>query len=161
MRVGATSSNPVAEFLFRGQRAEDVETLNGRAELWEGALTLLREQPVFGYGYQGSRRLLLDILPWAGHAHNAMIEALLDLGVLGATLIWLPVGVCFFRGVVKGGHDPGVQSWCRAVILGVVSFMVVNSMGDASFAGTPSFDVFLMMGCILVQERLQGRTPVP
>jgi len=158
MRMGAASTNPVAEFLFRGQRVEEVEGFNGRTELWQGALVLLRERPVLGYGYQGSRGLLLDILPWAGHAHNAVIEALLDLGVLGAALIWLPVGVCFFRSVLEGSREPGADSWYRAVILGVVSFMVVNAMSDVSFAGTPTFDTLLMMGCVLVQERLPGRS---
>jgi O-antigen ligase len=161
LRIGAASSNPVAEFLFRGQPLEEVEGLSGREALWQGAFTLFRERPVLGYGYQGSRYHLVQILGWGGHAHNALLEALLDLGVLGAALIWIPVGVCFFRSVIVGGRDPGVQSWCRAVILGVVSFMIVNAMADAGFTGTPSFDVLLMMGCILVQERLPGRSRTP
>jgi len=155
MRSGASSSNPLAAFLFRWQSAQEVESLNGRADLWEGSLSLLRRQPLIGYGYQGSRQLLLDIMPWAGHAHNALMEALLDLGILGASLIWLPVGLCFFRSLTAPRNQHGDRAWCQAVILGVVTFMIVNSMGDASFAGTPTFDVFLMMGCILIQERLR------
>ena len=155
MRSGASSTNPLAAFLFRGQSAQEVEGLNGRADLWEGSLSLLRKQPLIGYGYQGSRQLLLDIMPWAGHAHNALMEALLDLGILGASLIWLPVGLCFFRSLTAPRNQHGDRAWCQAVILGIVSFMIVNSMGDASFAGTPTFDVFLMMGCILIQERLR------
>lgn len=161
MRIGAASSNPVAEFLFRGQPLEDVAGLSGREELWRGALTLFREQPVLGYGYQGSRRQLVEVLGWGGHSHNAVMEALLSVGVFGAALIWLPVVVCFFRSVVEGSRDSGVQSWCRAVILGVVTFMIINAMADVSFAGTPSFDTVLMIGCILVQERLRGRSRTP
>ena len=158
MRMGAASSNPIAEFVFRGQPLEEVEALSGREALWKGAVTLFHERPLLGYGYQGARLHLVDILGWGGHAHNAVMGTLLDVGVLGAALIWLPVGVCFFRCVVEGGRDPGVQSWSRAVLLGVVCFMLVNAIADVSFAGTPSFDTLLMIGCILAQERLLNRS---
>jgi O-antigen ligase len=73
--------------LFDDLLPEDAATLNGRSDLWEYVIYLIRRRPLTGYGYYSSRFLLLDLFPWAGHCHNAYLETAVSTGVPGVILL--------------------------------------------------------------------------
>ena len=156
MVTGATSSNPIAEFIFRGQPAEELTGLSGREMLWSGALVLFRERPILGHGYQDSREELLQVTRYGGHAHNALLGSLLDVGIVGTMLLWLAIAVCFCRSVLEGNRYSREEAWSRGVILGAVTFSLVNSLTDISFAGPASYETLVVLSCILVQEELRA-----
>ncbi len=83
-------------------------TLTGRTTLWAYLMNFVHERPWTGYGFDAfwSRdSITLEIVQrsvyWApNHAHNGVLEVLLDLGVLGLILlglIWLSVFVRAMR----------------------------------------------------------------
>ena len=65
LRMGEGSDNPVLMLLYRGQTVEQLMTLTGRIELWKGVIPLIEDRYLVGYGYLGSRALLLSVMPWA------------------------------------------------------------------------------------------------
>lgn len=154
LEEGSTSDNVVLRAIYRGQNAGDLESISGRAELWSGAIQLIAHRPVAGYGYQGSRGVLLEILPWAGHAHNGLAEAMLDLGVVGASVLWFALLTCLFPQLIGGRWPPPLASFGRSAIVAVSLFFLVDSISDPSFAGAPGFEVLLLFVCTLCGERL-------
>ena len=77
----------------RGEGTQRLSNLNGRTGLWKLALEQLDTvRDVFlGIGLGASRVVLGREVAFAGHAHNAFVEALLDTGVIGLVLFtaWL------------------------------------------------------------------------
>ena len=83
-------TNAVARFIHRGQDAEMVRSLTGRAQIWPVVIHKAFDEivtSVIGHGYGISRFVINDSqheLPfYADHAHNAMLEVLLAMGILG------------------------------------------------------------------------------
>ena len=77
--------------LARAPRSPDI--LNGRTRIWAGALPILRERPLTGYGYavvwgRGDATLLPELevtaLPWALNAHNSIANIATELGIPAA-----------------------------------------------------------------------------
>ncbi len=127
---------------LRGQDAKQLTGLSGRVELWEAAMPAFSERPVFGNGYHGSRPILLRYASWAGYAHNAYLQTLLDFGIVGAALLW-PVLV--WVALVGLRHFTNTrQAEQHAFVLATSAFLGVNAVSSESFAGTPSYDILLL-----------------
>lgn len=79
------------------------ESLNGRSYLWERAIQMFEEKPVFGYGY-GSYNTFASYYgvrtsrsgKWSMHAHNTYLQVLGEMGLTGAILF----GSVLFIGLV-------------------------------------------------------------
>jgi O-antigen ligase len=60
-------------------------TLNSRTYIWDFALNLIRERPIFGHGTFTDQELFTDyVLYGVNHAHNLLLELLLRTGVVGS-----------------------------------------------------------------------------
>jgi len=77
-------------------REESIETFSGRTEIWDVSMELFREKPFLGYGFgtsdfvisTGGNPELVDYSKRFGlHAHNSIVRALLEMGLLGASFI--------------------------------------------------------------------------
>lgn len=89
-----------SDFLQRASAPE-------RLRIWESYLTLVREKPWFGWGVEGSRDFeagqlamqpLADrVLSFSTHPHNALLQIWTDLGLAGAILIALLIGLLGLR----------------------------------------------------------------
>ncbi|MDQ3574723.1 MAG: O-antigen ligase family protein, partial [Actinomycetota bacterium] len=77
----------IVDFLQRGESTEQISTFNSRTALWDIALDLFSQRPLFGYGLTASRGAFLDALALGG-AHNGFVNVLVDAGLVGA-LWWL------------------------------------------------------------------------
>jgi O-antigen ligase len=84
-----TNLGPITESIGR-----DV-TLTGRTQLWSDVLHEAGKRPIVGYGWSGfftddplgPSRPVLDKNPWnPPDAHNAVLQYLLDLGIVGTAL---------------------------------------------------------------------------
>ncbi len=64
----------------------DTGSLNGRDVIWSFTLEKIMDQPLMGYSYAGSRFVLLDRFPHAGHAHNATLDIFLTTGIIGVSV---------------------------------------------------------------------------
>ncbi|HET9011446.1 MAG TPA: O-antigen ligase family protein [Gemmatimonadaceae bacterium] len=154
-RLGA-EGGPLSTLLLRGQTANEVSGLTGRTELWHSAGQIIAANWAIGVGYQGSRAMLLAVDAWAAYAHNAFLQTLLDLGVVGTLLLWIPLSLPLFSGSLR---DPAVEHAVlhrRAAALTMTVFLLVNSVSSESFAAAPGLEIMLAVGCILAVGR---RTP--
>ena len=74
-------------------------TFSSRTGIWELSIEAWRERPIFGWGFGGfwlgighdspSLPLTNKLGFVVGQAHNGYIDSLVDLGVVGASLLWL------------------------------------------------------------------------
>jgi O-antigen ligase len=144
---GAVSDNPIMEYVFRGQSSNAFVSLTGRTDLWPHVFDLAIQKPLLGYGYAASRTVLLGALSWGVYAHNALGQAVLDLGVIGALLLFISLGSCFRVGPIAVWRGTlGVSALPRATIWFSAVYLTVVSIAGESIAGLPSFLVF----CFLV-----------
>ncbi len=144
------SGGPIA-FLARGE-PEDTLTLTGRTELWRLVLDRVLERPVIGHGYVASRSVFLELLPWAGTAHNALGETLLNLGIVGTFFIWFPLGWAFLSSLLRTYRTAPALGWHHACIFGLVLFLLVNAISTESFGGEAQFDVLLLFIFVLAED---------
>ena len=134
----------VNRVFFQGQSADGLLRLNGRLDLWTDLAPVMAEHSVLGYGYQASRATLLDVASWAGYAHNALMQTLLDLGIAGAVALGLVVAIALSAAI-----RPRLAPWLGGTSAALTVFLVLNSVGTESFAGAPGFDTLLLFVCAL------------
>ena len=151
--------SPLREIVLRGQSPEEFESLTGRTELWTELVPLYWERPMLGFGYQASRQLVLETRPWAGHAHNGLIETMLDLGIVGTLLLWIPVlTILFLR---RGPADDRQREWLRVTFVGAIVFSLLNSATDVGFAGPTGLETELVLLCVFGAECLKAVVALP
>lgn len=67
---------------------KNVADMNGRNDIWEKAVELIKKKPYFGYGVFGERNAIYGINVKWGYSHNLFLEMLVDFGwVIGAPLL--------------------------------------------------------------------------
>jgi len=153
--LAATSHNPVLSYLFRGQSAEEFATLTGRLELWEAMRVAFWQRPVFGYGYQAARVVGMAILPWAGEAHNALAQSLLDLGLVGTVLLFFAALRTLSGSYLAVARSRSEYTLYHAAVFGLTLYLLVNSVITASFAGPPGYEPLVLFVCIMGGEQLR------
>ncbi len=139
-----SGAGPVlAGLLNRG--GEGMDTLTGRAPLWDELMTYAHQRPMTGYGYEGFWKVerIDDISGdqlWAiDQAHSGYIEGLLELGWIGATLHTLTLLVCFGAGAMlfrRGGDYVYflTASFCLVYLIGgVIEALFVVKTSQSSF----------------------------
>jgi exopolysaccharide production protein ExoQ len=118
--------------LMLGRDESDVNSFNGRSEIWEKLAYYVEQRPLLGYGYGGFFNVphIADLSAeqnWpVGSAHSAYLECLLDLGFVGLLLYVL----AFFAGIT--------QSFAR--------FRVTQAIG---FAFSGAFLIFCVTDAFL------------
>ena len=152
--------NAVVEYIYRRQSVEQLTSLSGRKELWEIVGGLVSSRPIAGYGFAASRKVLLDKIPWASYAHNALAQVLLNLGIFGALLLFGVLGSCFVTGSGHPQHNRNPSAPYLSGVLGVALFLALVSLIHESFAGVPGYEIALLMICSLAAERFR-RSPEP
>jgi O-antigen ligase len=134
----------IVQIFVRGQSADRLLSLNGRLELWRDLGPAIALQPLLGHGFQASRAIVLETAPWAAYAHNALLQSLLDLGALGTLSLIAIIGYGF-----AAAFRSGVNPWLRGLVLSLLVFLTLNSLGTESFAGSPGFETLLLFMCVL------------
>jgi len=134
----------LSHLLLRNETADTLFSLNGRLDLWDELRSSIAAHPLLGYGYQASRGVVLDAASWAAYAHNALLQTVLDLGIIGTSVL-VAIIVTAFVGFARA---PRV-SWTRATIGALLVFQVLNSIANESFAAAPGFETLLLFVCAL------------
>ncbi len=125
--VGAlalVASPEIAAFIARGETTAQLETLNFRTDLWSEALADFAQHPLYGYGFTADRGLFLDSTGLGG-GHNAIINLLVDTGVVG-TAVWFALLIAMAGTAYR--LRPRGMSTDRGMVLAVLLGMFVNSM---------------------------------
>ena len=124
--VALTSSNAIESFFARGESLQRLASLNSRTDLWGYAFELFPQHPLYGFGLTSSRGLFLDSIGLGG-GHNALVNLLVDTGILGA-LTWLALlGAILLTTTRLSRSRPGFQV-DRAMILALTLAMIANSV---------------------------------
>ena len=154
--LAAVSHNPVLSYLFRGQSAEEFATLTGRLELWEAMSVAFWQRPLLGYGYQAARVVGMAILPWAGEAHNALAQSLLDLGLLGSAILFFAAFRTLSLSYLAVARSTSETPLYHVAMFGLTLYLLVNSVITASFAGPPGYEPLVLLVCIMGGEQLRS-----
>ena len=101
---------------------------SGRLHIWENAFSHFNENPYFGVGIKGLRELTLiaDDGNQVLHAHNIILELLIDTGLIGlalftATVIWFTIQFVVAYINVK---DKAVRAQYLPIFMGFVGYGV-------------------------------------
>jgi hypothetical protein len=152
--VTGRRGNRIIYFVFRGQTTEEFVNMTGRTSLWDVAIDFLMQRPLLGYGYVAARDVLLQQVNWGGHAHNALIDSLFSVGLVGAALLWtsflVVLGASFLRTMRT---HPAAVGHHAMVCCGTV-FLLFNAIAGDSFAGVPSYEPMLLFLFVLSHDAL-------
>jgi O-antigen ligase len=143
----------VEKLLYRGQSLDEMTTITGRSELWEVTGSLIAERPALGVGYLGSRAALLEAAPWAAYAHNALLQTLVDVGIVGTLLLWLPMLGALFGGGFRDTRLSSNERLGRAAGVTMIAFLMINSISAESFAAAPGYETLLLFVAVILVER--------
>lgn len=115
----------VVSFFERGDSTAQLLTLNSRTNLWTEAAGFIAQQPLFGWGLGASRGLFLETLGLGG-GHNALVNVLVDAGLVGAA-VWLLLLGAIVAALVRMRDLPEGAGVERSALVGLMTFLVVNS----------------------------------
>jgi exopolysaccharide production protein ExoQ len=124
--IALTSSAAIESFFARGESLDRLASLNSRTDLWGYAFELFPQHPLYGFGLTASRGLFLDSIGLGG-GHNALVNLLMDTGILGA-LTWLALLATILLTTTRLSRSrPGFQV-DRGMILALTLAMIANSV---------------------------------
>ncbi len=159
--VALAASSTVGSFFARGEGGAKLTTLNSRTDLWLEAWNQFLAQPIYGHGLGASRGLFLDTLGLGG-GHNALVNVLVDLGLVGAVL-WLGLVAGIVATIVRiPAYATGTVA-DRALLLGLMTFLVADSVfveGLGAPANVASTWMFVVVAWLdLLRKRDQPTLP--
>ena len=143
-------------------------TLTGRTEIWSAVLDSIAKRPLFGYGYQAfwlglqgeSYRVILAVSWVLAQAQNGFLDVMLEMGVVGLTIVLLVFGFAFRDGVVcllrlrDDARLRAVEWYLTIVILTLIYNLDESFLFDPKHLGSMIF----LLACVgLKIERLRLR----
>jgi O-Antigen ligase len=137
-KVGSIVYRGLEGFYGSGTVRQSPLELGGRVELWRAADGLFIQCVFLGFGFGGARDQLLQLLPWAGGAHNEFLEVFVTAGGVGL--------ICFLVAWVFAIRS-GLHSQFGRSTLPIHGFLLMAATTGPSFTIFQAFGVFLML-CI-------------
>ena len=130
--------------IYGNDVANEAVSLDGRIDLWSGAIALLGDGLVLGYGFGGAREVLMNIAAWSGSSHNGFLEIGLSCGVLGLLIFMLGV-LAVVRACTRRTPDR------RRSALQVLAYMMIIAFTGVTF-NFPSYFGFLVLVLLLYRN---------
>ncbi len=129
-----------------------------RVSVWESAVAMIRDHPVFGVGldnflYEYPKYIKPEAWrePNLSHPHNIVLDFWVRLGILGvAALGWFVVD--FYRRGIQNWKE--FQGTDRALVIGLMASMtaaLVHGMIDAAYFYVDLAFVFMLTSGVMVQ----------
>lgn len=126
----------IIDFLTRGETAAEIGTFNRRTEIWVLAWDAFLDRPLQGLGFTSAKGVFFDETGLGG-AHNALINVMIDAGLVG--LVWwgLMLGASMVVLSRQWAHRrvspnrPGAAGTARAdhvILLGIYVASMINSV---------------------------------
>lgn len=150
--VGTFLEAHAPAFFLRGQNADQFSSFTGRSDLWRSLLQQALDHFWLGYGYQASRAATLEAAEWAGYAHNAFLQSLLDVGIVGTLLLVSAMATTFAQ-----AFSPAVsREFTCAPLIALMLFLLVNSLTNESFAGGVGVETLALFITVLAAAQYRG-----
>lgn len=151
------------DILTRKQRSSEFWSLTGRIPVWQTSIDLFSEKPLLGWGYVSGSRigLLTPSNGWvAAGAHNALLEILLALGIVGAALLFGLLWKTYRITVTFLLHrwtttSPTPEALCAMKVLVLLICLTFEGFFEGSFSGPPRFETTLFMGSVFCADQFR------
>ncbi len=119
-------------YIMKGQPLDP--TLTGRTITWQEAWKLFLDSPLLGFGFQADRIFPYSLAETA-HAHNALVQALIQTGLLGTVplVAALVIAWILVLRLYRGQTLPGVPR-LPLEIPALLAFVTVSSITESTFA---------------------------
>jgi exopolysaccharide production protein ExoQ len=139
-------------------------TLTGRTDLWDATLQRIADRPILGHGFEvfwtgwsgPSGELWLDVGWQTPHSHNGLLEAMLNLGLLGGLLLMALTVRGVFRSVTFARNRPGLLGLFPVTVIG---FSVLYSTSERGVVVAHSIYWVLLVIVLLTVGGDDGRVP--
>ena len=136
-------------------------------EIWLPLLPELLRHPIFGNGLGAiawSEPMRAGNMQPVGHAHNAYLNAALEMGLLGLLLL-CAYFVHVWRGFRRLSADPAITPTLRGfyagAAAGLVSFLLAGFFGSSLTPRPEQFFLWLAIGLMYGQRRTSSATRKP
>ncbi|MEM7272675.1 MAG: O-antigen ligase family protein [Actinomycetota bacterium] len=137
-------------------------TFSGRTFIWQATINAVSEQPFIGFGAGGvfgfapitprTAAIWRDIGFTVPHAHNGILDVILQLGLIGAGLYLLLWGSVFVGGIRMLKRQPQIAEWVISVTLA----QLFISLSENVFLGSGWLAVIVMFRVLLLRKRGLG-----
>ncbi|MGH3432054.1 MAG: O-antigen ligase family protein [Thermocrispum sp.] len=144
--VLVSGADAIEAYFARGESLDQLATLNARTDLWEHAFRLVGDHPLYGYGLTASRGLFLESMGLGG-GHNALVNLLVDTGILGA-LAWLALLAGIGMAAVRLCRRTGPTRVDGILVLAVLLGVMANSIFTEGL-GAPASAAFIWLYLLL------------
>jgi O-antigen ligase len=134
-----TVAQSILTYLLRNSDLEQLATLNRRTDLWALAIEMFTERPLIGFGFTSTRGLFLERTSLGG-AHNAYVNVLVDLGMIGmfwwgGLVVLIVVYVGRLRRRVRRERGLEALTFDALTMTGLMVCMLINALTAEYLAG--------------------------
>jgi O-antigen ligase len=140
-----------SDLVARGQTQQQLLGLSGRYEIFDKTSELFLHRPVQGYGYLAGRSIFLESIPWAGNGHNALVEIVVSMGLIGVTAYFV-LFFCWFSSASKlVRRAAGPARLLSRFSLAFAAYVLVSAAVADGFGGAPGIDTGMFaVGVLLI-----------
>lgn len=128
---------------------------DGRFTIWMSCFQLFNERPILGYGADSLQSAFSQV----NNAHNSFIQSLVELGVIGAIVFYVPFIYSFVTSIKTYSRRREFTFDDQALVSVALFWQIysfINAMFEALFAGeTAVFMMFIMQ--MIVMQVLKNR----
>jgi O-antigen ligase len=140
---------------------------NGRMEeIWKPVIPELFKSPLWGNGLGAimwSAPMQAGVLPQVSHPHNAYLEILLDVGIIGAILV-IAFWIVTWRDFRRLAHDqrlaPELQGFFEGAAAGLLAFLMAGAAGSSLLPAPEQAFLWLAVGMMYGIRRKFAPRPV-
>jgi O-antigen ligase len=135
----------------------EVGTLSGRTQLWSGVIQQVLEDPLralIGHGYTAARVegfVVRDLLWYSTEAHNALLNVLYEMGILGLGLLVAIIVIALWSGVkaVRGSREQ-LERMTFGEALAMMCVVLVASLAVSLYGGMPRAEGLVFWSLVMV-----------
>jgi len=157
-------TTPLGDYMHLYQDRQGVESFSGRTLLWKAAIPEIEHKPIQGHGYMATEFVMFQVnaVGWAApHLHNGFLEALYNTGVIGFAFMMMMILVIPKNLIKVLRRVPKDEYLYRlaAGSLALWAFLLINGFFTSSFGGKCSPPFMLLMGLVVVSQKLLEYAP--
>ena len=122
-------------------------SVNTRVALWDGIFDMIHNKPIFGHGtgFDNVRQQLHNVYGVKQpHAHNILLEAWAENGIIGV-ILFVAILVVFFINMVNLFRKKGKAREYSVTLFASVAGFVLCGMTDCLFYGIKPLQYFMMI----------------
>ena len=154
----------IVGFAMRGETVEQLGTFNRRTEIWSLAWESFLARPLHGLGFSSAKGVFFEETRLGG-AHNAAINVMIDVGLLGMFWWLLLLGATIVAvrrlrpiapRIDAAPGATGTRRSDRIVIIGVLAASLINSVTTEGLGAGVNVSLIwwlAMIAWILILER--------